>query len=72
MSTSAIKDAISALKTALKLADDVKLAGESLKAVAEELRDHDRRLTRLEAKWETAIELATIRAGQRSTKKELT
>jgi len=29
-----------------------------------ELRDHERRLTRLEAKWETAIELAQIATGR--------
>lgn len=72
MSTAgAIKDAVVALKAALRLADDVKLVGDSLKSVAEELRDHDRRLTRLEAKWETAIELATIRSGRRASAKEL-
>jgi hypothetical protein len=55
---SAIGEAIGALKEALKLADDVKRAGETLKEVARELRDHDRRLTRLEAQWETALALA--------------
>lgn len=58
---SAVKDAITAIREALKLADDVKRVGESLKSVSQELRDHDRRITRLEAKWETAMELAAIR-----------
>lgn len=58
---SAITDAITAIREALKLADDVKRVGDSLKGVSDELRDHDRRITRLEAKWETALELATLR-----------
>ncbi|MBU1666621.1 MAG: hypothetical protein KKG92_14680 [Gammaproteobacteria bacterium] len=61
---SAVSDAITAIRDALKLADDVKRVGGQLTAVAQELRDHDRRITRLEAKWETAIELATIRRPQ--------
>ena len=60
---SAVRDAISAIREALKLTDDVKRVGESLKLISQELRDHDRRITRLEAKWETALELAGIRAG---------
>ncbi len=62
---SAVKDAITAIREALKLADDVKRVGETLKGVAQELREHDRRLTRLEAKWETAIEIATLRSAPR-------
>lgn len=54
---SAIGDAIGAIREALKLADDVKRAGETLKEVARELREHDRRITRLEAQWETALAL---------------
>lgn len=60
---SAVKDAITAIREALKLAEDVRRVGESLSAVAHELRDHDRRITRLEAKWETAVELAGLRVG---------
>lgn len=60
---SAVKEAITAIRDALKLADEVKQVGESLKGVAMELREHDRRLTRLEAKWETALELAGLRGG---------
>jgi hypothetical protein len=44
-----------AISDAMKLADDVRRAGDTLKEHAHELRDHDRRLTRLEAQWETAI-----------------
>jgi hypothetical protein len=51
-------DAISALKEALKLADDVKRTGDTLREVSRELREHDRRITRMEAKWEAAVELS--------------
>jgi hypothetical protein len=61
---SALGDAVNALREALKLADDVKRAGEALKDVAHELRDHDRRLTRLEAQWETAMLFAQAQSGR--------
>ncbi|PHV11919.1 hypothetical protein CSQ89_08330 [Chitinimonas sp. BJB300] len=54
---------MNAMREALKLSDDVRRAGDALKSVAHELRDHDRRLTRLEAKWETAIEIASLRSA---------
>ncbi len=45
---------VEAIKDAMRLADDVRRAGEALKELAHEIRDHDRRITRLEAQWETA------------------
>lgn len=60
---SALGEAIAAIKEALKLADDVKRTGEMLKEIARELRDHDRRITRIEAKWEAAVELSAARGG---------
>jgi len=60
---SVLGDAIGAIKEALKLADDVKRTGETLKEVSRELRDHDRRITRMEAKWEAAVELSAGRAA---------
>ena len=54
---SAIGEALTVIKEALKLTDDVKRAGETLRDVSKELRDQDRRITRLEAQWETAIAL---------------
>ena len=57
---SAIGEALSAIKEALKLTDDVKRAGETLKEISKEIREHDRRLTRLEAQWETAIALSAM------------
>ena len=60
---SAVSEAIAAIRDALRLADEVKRVSETLKGVADELRDHDRRLIRLETKWETAMDLAGIRSG---------
>jgi hypothetical protein len=62
---SALKDAISAIKEALRLADEVKRLAESLKGLSAEVREHERRVTRLEAKWETAIEMAQLAGGRR-------
>ena len=56
-------DAIGALKDALQLAEDVKRTGETLKDISRELREHDRRITRIEAKWEAAVELSAGRGG---------
>jgi hypothetical protein len=57
---SAVKDAIVALKEVLKLTDDVKTIGERMKDVAGELRDQDRRITRLEARLDTMIDMAKL------------
>ena len=45
----------------LRLTDDVKRAGEVLKGISHELREHDRRITRLEAQWDTAMQLSSVR-----------
>ena len=58
---SAITDAVAALREVLKLTDDVKSAGETLKEISKELREHDRRITRLEAQWDTALKLSGSR-----------
>ncbi len=58
-------EAIGAIKEALKLADDVKRSGETLKEIARELRDHERRLTRIEATWDAAVELSAGGRGIR-------
>lgn len=58
---SAIGEAAKAIKEVLKLTDDVKRAGETLKDIARELREHDRRITRLEAQWDTALQLSSAR-----------
>jgi hypothetical protein len=38
---------VGAIKDALKLADDVRRAGDALRELAHEVRDHDRRIARL-------------------------
>lgn len=62
---STIGDALVAIREALRLADDVKRAGETVKEVARELREHDRRITRLEAQWDTAVALSQGTASAR-------
>ena len=62
---SAISDAMGVIRDAMKLADEVKRVGETLKSLSNELRDQDRRVTRLEAQWDTAMQLnrvVTVRA----------
>ncbi len=54
---SVVGEALGAIREALKLSDDVKRVGETLKEVSKELREHDRRITRLEAQWQTALDL---------------
>jgi predicted nucleic acid-binding Zn-ribbon protein len=61
---SVVGEALSAIREALKLSDDVKRVGDALKEVSRELRDQDRRIIRLEAKWETAMEFSAARAGE--------
>ncbi|MGA9509198.1 MAG: hypothetical protein WBV55_11325 [Candidatus Sulfotelmatobacter sp.] len=58
---SVLSQAIDAIKEALKLTDEVRRAGETLKDLAVEIRDHERRITRLEAQWETATLLSRKR-----------
>jgi hypothetical protein len=52
---------LEAIKDAMRLTDDVRRAGETLKELTQEMRDHDRRITRLEAQWETATMLSRKR-----------
>ena len=51
---STLKDVVSALKEVLLLTDKVDRAGKMLTEIAGELRDHDRRLIRLETMVEVA------------------
>jgi hypothetical protein len=51
---STLKDVISTMKDVLLLTDKVDRAGQVLSDISSELRDHDRRLIRLE----TMVELA--------------
>ena len=51
---STLKDAMSAMKEVLLLTDKVDRAGAALSEISKELREHDRRLIRLE----TMVEIA--------------
>jgi len=62
---SALTDAVAALREVLKVTDDVKRAGETLKELSRELLEHDRRITRLEAQWDTALKLSSERRSKR-------
>lgn len=68
---SALSDALGAIKDAIKLADDVRQAGDALKDLGREIREHDRRITRLEAQWDTALALRNRKQlqGRRSERK---
>jgi hypothetical protein len=52
---------LTAIRESLRLTEDVRLAGEKLKELSAEIREHDRRITRLEAQWETAMMLSRNR-----------
>ena len=67
---SAISDALRAVKEALLLAEDVRRLGEAMKNAAQELREHDRRITRLEAQWETALHLSGRQSRKRLRKSD--
>ncbi|MGB0008225.1 MAG: hypothetical protein WBP97_14100 [Candidatus Sulfotelmatobacter sp.] len=58
---SLLAQAVEAIKDAMRLADDVRRASYTLKDLTEQVRDHDRRITRLEAQWETATMLSRKR-----------
>ena len=58
---SVFSEAVAAVQSALKLADELRRTSQELKEVAVELREHDRRITRLEAQWETATLLSRRR-----------
>ena len=57
---STLKDVIGAMKEVLVLTDKVERAGNMLSEVSSELRDHDRRLVRLE----TLVEVAKLQTKQ--------
>ena len=58
---SVFREAVAAVQSALKLSDELRRTSQELREVAVELRDHDRRITRLEAQWETAALLSRRR-----------
>lgn len=58
---STLGEAIKAVKEALLLSEEVKRLALHTRDLAHEVREHDRRLTRLEAQWETAMRLSVRR-----------
>lgn len=57
---SAISDALDAIREAVKLVDEVKRSARQLADLATEVRDIDRRVARLEGKWEAAMDFNRI------------
>ena len=60
---SALKDVMSAMKEVLLLTDKVDRAGAALSEISSELREHDRRLIRLE----TIVEIARNKPSRSSS-----
>jgi hypothetical protein len=58
---SLLAQTVEAIKEAMRLADDVHRASDTLKDLTEQVREHDRRITRLEAQWDTAAMLSRRR-----------
>jgi hypothetical protein len=53
-------EAVAAVQSALRLSDELRRTSQELKDVALEIREHDRRITRLEAQWETVALLSRM------------
>jgi hypothetical protein len=60
---STLSDAVAAIREVLSLTEDVRRFAETLKEISKELREHDRRITRLEAQWDTVLKLSLGRRG---------
>jgi len=57
---STVRDAINAIRETLILSEKVQRVAQGVSQLTDTVTDHERRLIRLEAKWETAIELAAV------------
>ncbi len=66
---SVISDSIKAMKEVLLLTDKVEQAGGLLSDISKELRDHDKRIIKLETRLDTYAEVASIQSGRRLEKK---
>jgi hypothetical protein len=62
---SVIKEAVNAMREVLLLTDKVDRVGSLLSEISKELRDHDRRLVRLE----TLVEVSKIAARSKARRK---
>lgn len=56
---STVSEALKAVREAQLLADKVKRTADATLELTKEIRDHDRRITRLEAQWDTAMQFST-------------
>ena len=65
---SAFKEVVDGIREVLRMSDDLKRTADSLKALAIEVREHDRHLIRLE----TMIEIATGQTAHRATPRRIT
>ncbi len=61
---SALTEVLNAVREVMTLTHDVKGLSEKVDKMVDELREQDRRITRLEAQWDTAMQL-----GQRQKRK---
>ena len=61
---SAVKEAITAMRDMLLLQDEVKRAAKTLERMSDVIGDHEKRLIRLETRWETAVELVALKRDQ--------
>lgn len=53
-----IRDAVKAMKEVILLTDKIEKTGNLLTDISAELRDHDRRLIRVETRLDTYVEIA--------------
>ncbi len=65
---SVISDSIKAMKEVLLLTDKVEQAGGLLSDISRELRDHDKRIIKLETRLDTYVEVASMQSGKRLPK----
>jgi len=64
----AIKDALEALREAAKLVNEVKHSTARISELTVEIRDIDRRVSRLEGKWEAAMDFNRIGASRNASR----
>jgi len=55
---STLSEILNVLRKGLLMAEDLKRTSKNLDHLTEEVREHDRRITRLEAQWDTALKLS--------------
>jgi hypothetical protein len=55
---SALTELLQAIQQVFVLKDKIERTTSALEGLNDEIRDHDRRITRLEAQWDTAIQFS--------------